>query len=331
MSLLDNTCGEHQCAMTKEDIEDDRQSSHTNSSTCSTPPRIKSIRLEGDDYKKYEWNAFEGLIKFKEVINYSKSKAKVIQPESPLGAAPRFRTPESFLPRCVMCGLDNKQVSIPSQNKEVCKSCDSSFWYCARVQAIFKFCKGCKLFAGLKEFEGKPEASKCGKCRKRGRENYIIKKNDFLRDIGTYGENSSDDNHTSKKKQPKNSKAATAKNIATETVPTTAKLKRKIAFTVTGDRIRHSRIDEELTAPIPMGCYGTPEIDGSFIHRNDSIESRHSNGSPNFPYISTAESKSDREDYDNEQQWQWNPRTNPLMMLACVTDESCLKVAGAFR
>jgi hypothetical protein len=275
------------------------------------------------------------LIKFKEVINYSKSKAKMLQPESPVGPPSTFRTPESFLPKCVMCGLDNRQVSIPSQNKDVCKSCDSSFWYCDRVKAIFKFCKGCKLFAGLKEFEGKPEASKCGKCRKRGRENYIIKKNDFLRDIGSYGENSSDENNTAKKKQSKNSKVGTVKKNATtiETAPVAVKsLKRRIAFDVTADRIRRSRVDNQLIGPISMGCYGTPDADVSFIDRNDSIESGHSNASSNFPYVA-SESKSDREvsDCDDEQQWQWNPRTNPLMLLACVTDESCLKVAAAFR
>lgn len=72
-------------------------------------------------------------------------------------------------PICVMCGKDD--VSIPVQNKDVCKTCDSAFWL---VQGfVVKFCKGCKNFTSLAGFDDKPEASKCSRCRKRGRQNYF--------------------------------------------------------------------------------------------------------------------------------------------------------------
>jgi len=77
-----------------------------------------------------------------------------------------------------MCGLSD--VEIPSQNKDVCKSCDTSFWYFQRLDIVVKFCKGCKNFVCLSEFEDKPEASKCGRCRHRGRQNYFSKKKGSL-------------------------------------------------------------------------------------------------------------------------------------------------------
>lgn len=75
---------------------------------------------------------------------------------------------------CVMCGLKG---NIPSQNKDVCKSCDTVFWYHRKLDVVIKFCKGCKNFVTLSEFQEKPEASKCGKCRHRGRQNYFARKN----------------------------------------------------------------------------------------------------------------------------------------------------------
>lgn len=75
---------------------------------------------------------------------------------------------------CVMCGMKG---NIPSQNKDVCKSCDTVFWFHTRLNVVIKFCKGCKNFVTLSEFQEKPEASKCGKCRHRGRQNYFARKN----------------------------------------------------------------------------------------------------------------------------------------------------------
>ena len=38
-----------------------------------------------------------------------------------------------------MCGL---RGNIPSQNKDVCKSCDTVFWYHTKLDVVVKFCKG---------------------------------------------------------------------------------------------------------------------------------------------------------------------------------------------
>ena len=73
-----------------------------------------------------------------------------------------------------MCG--DKNASIPSQNKDVCKTCDTGFWLLKETQIVVKFCKGCKNFARLHDFRDKPEATKCIKCRQRGRMNYFSKK-----------------------------------------------------------------------------------------------------------------------------------------------------------
>lgn len=96
---------------------------------------------------------------------------------SALGKAhPRFYTPThpSSSIHCVMCGLSN--VDIPSQNKSVCKHCDSCFWLHQPWNVVFKFCKGCKNFYLLNAFENRPEGTKCMKCRHRGREHYKQKK-----------------------------------------------------------------------------------------------------------------------------------------------------------
>ena len=55
--------------------------------------------------------------------------------------------------------------------------CDSAFWLLRKLNVILKFCKGCKNFVNLNEFSDKPDASKCTKCRERGRTNYISRKN----------------------------------------------------------------------------------------------------------------------------------------------------------
>jgi len=95
-------------------------------------------------------------IKYHEVVNFAR----------------RMNDPN--LHNCVMCGQHD--VIIPSQNKDVCKNCDTSFWFNPNLGTVFKFCKGCKNFVGLSMFSDKPDASKCCKCRRRGRENYLTKK-----------------------------------------------------------------------------------------------------------------------------------------------------------
>eukprot|EP01036_Dinobryon_divergens_P025363 gene25363-33903_t len=77
-----------------------------------------------------------------------------------------------------MCGDSN--APIPSQNKGVCKTCDSSFWYSHNFDVVFKFCKGCKVFCVLQGFHDKPEASKCLKCRRRGSQSYFMKKTELF-------------------------------------------------------------------------------------------------------------------------------------------------------
>lgn len=77
---------------------------------------------------------------------------------------------------CVMCGLDNKSTQIPEQNKDVCRACDSIFWHVKEQNVLVKFCKGCKKFVELAEFQDKHWSSKCAKCRDRGRVSYHSRK-----------------------------------------------------------------------------------------------------------------------------------------------------------
>ncbi|KAJ1436085.1 hypothetical protein B484DRAFT_445844 [Ochromonadaceae sp. CCMP2298] len=114
-----------------------------------------------------------GPIKYHDVINFAR------------------RANDPNVHNCVMCGQHD--VVIPSQNKDVCKSCDTSFWYNAQVDAVFKFCKGCKNFVSLSLFSDKPDASKCCKCRRRGRVNYLSKKGACV----TPGSNGSNSNGSS--------------------------------------------------------------------------------------------------------------------------------------
>lgn len=90
--------------------------------------------------------------------------------------------------RCVMCGregrprvtdcsrVDDSMVVIPSQNKDVCKTCDSVTWQYVETGDYFKWCKGCKRFHALSAFAGKLQASKCDASRARGRAGYMRRK-----------------------------------------------------------------------------------------------------------------------------------------------------------
>ena len=113
------------------------------------------LKKESDLYK-YKWSLSEqgSSMRFNSIINFSRTKPNINH--------------------CVMCG-DSKSP-IPSQNKGVCKTCDSSFWYSHNFDVVFKFCKGCKVFCVLQGFHDKPEASKCLKCRQRGSQSYFMKK-----------------------------------------------------------------------------------------------------------------------------------------------------------
>jgi len=118
---------------------------------------VKSLRVD-ENYKQHPWTLSnpDSSLTFAEVINFKRQLRQQ---------------------NCVMCGLaGNKEVQIPAQNKDVCKQCDTAFWHNVSHDVVVKFCKGCKNFVVLGEFEDKPEASKCGKCRQRGRQNYFARK-----------------------------------------------------------------------------------------------------------------------------------------------------------
>jgi len=121
-----------------------------------------SRKLFGYDFVKYrpdcESSNANGMLKFNDVVNFGR----------------RICESDPNAHNCVMCG--EFDVVIPTQNKDVCKACDSSFWYNSMLNVAFKFCKGCKNFVTLEMFSDKPDASKCDRCRRRGRENYLTKK-----------------------------------------------------------------------------------------------------------------------------------------------------------
>lgn len=53
--------------------------------------------------------------------------------QSPCGASTNHS-------RCVMCGVTD--AAIPTQNKNVCKACDSVPWLLKSPEVVVKFCKG---------------------------------------------------------------------------------------------------------------------------------------------------------------------------------------------
>ena len=92
---------------------------------------------------------------------------------------------------CVMCGKKGRPpvkgkdsdanddlVVIPTQNKDVCKVCDTVTWKHTASGAYFKWCKGCKRFHEIHAFAGKLKASKCDDSRARGRAGYMRRKED---------------------------------------------------------------------------------------------------------------------------------------------------------
>jgi len=91
--------------------------------------------------------------------------------------------------RCVMCGHlasgDDATCSIPLQNKDVCKRCDTGIWRHTQTLEYFKWCKGCKKFLHVNAFKEKlakcttkysKQPSKCDRCRERGRQSYMSKR-----------------------------------------------------------------------------------------------------------------------------------------------------------
>lgn len=145
----------------------------------------RSVKLSGIEYRRYDWQVETpvdspgGFLNPKDVCNFVKS-------------TPRSGNKD---PTCIMCGAND--VLIPSQNKKVCKNCDSSFWLWLKHQVVFKFCKGCKNFCFLAEFDDRPEGTKCTKCRQRSRDWYHSKRNgDENTSPSACGENISSRNPT---------------------------------------------------------------------------------------------------------------------------------------
>ena len=107
------------------------------------------------------------------------------QPERPLLYEDLINFPRSrgkaHARRCVMCGHlasgEGATCSIPLQNKDVCKRCDTGIWHHRCSSEYFKWCKGCKKFLHVCSFAEKlskcttkysKQPSKCDRCRERG-------------------------------------------------------------------------------------------------------------------------------------------------------------------
>lgn len=118
---------------------------------------MKSIKIDRQEIRNYNWG--ERLpahtVQYSDVINFERSSIKHNR-------------------CCVLCGdkEDESNCMIPKQNKGVCRRCDSTYWLLKKLGVVVKFCKGCKLFFSLADFDGKPNTTKCGTCRRRGRDNY---------------------------------------------------------------------------------------------------------------------------------------------------------------
>ena len=126
--------------------------------TSSPKTSNNAIKIDDGTFGNYNWT-ISGGITYNDVINYDRVGKKQRR-------------------HCVMCGLieDGHKCKIPNQNKDVCRICDSTYWLLDEKNVLVKFCKGCKTFFPLMSYDDKPEASKCGSCRRRGRDNYYFKK-----------------------------------------------------------------------------------------------------------------------------------------------------------
>jgi hypothetical protein len=124
----------------------------------STPNLFKSTKIDDGTHESYNWTIADGVT-YNDVINFERSGKKQTR-------------------HCVMCGVieEGRNSKIPNQNKDVCRVCDSTYWFLDEKNVLVKFCKGCKTFFPLMNYDDKPEASKCGSCRRRGRDNYYFKK-----------------------------------------------------------------------------------------------------------------------------------------------------------
>jgi hypothetical protein len=93
----------------------------------------KSVKIL--DYTNYKCVLEKGrTLQLSEITNYGRGL-------SPCGTA----TSQN---RCVMCGVTD--AAIPTQNKNVCKACDSVPWLLKSPEVVVKFCKGRSFLHHLK-------------------------------------------------------------------------------------------------------------------------------------------------------------------------------------
>ena len=79
---------------------------------------FSAIRCEDVSELRTDLDENEDLPLFNDIINYERTSCG-----------------------CVMCG---QITTIPTQNKQVCRDCDSSCWYLQEYDVVVKFCKGRK-------------------------------------------------------------------------------------------------------------------------------------------------------------------------------------------
>ncbi len=85
-----------------------------------------STRVEESQIRQYKWASDKDeheAFMYSNIINFKRSS-----------------NPRGHAHHCVMCG--DRKAAIPSQNKDVCKTCDSGYWLVESVQVVVKFCKG---------------------------------------------------------------------------------------------------------------------------------------------------------------------------------------------
>jgi hypothetical protein len=93
-----------------------------------TQQHQQSFQIDHVKGHKYRSDLAEGeCLQFIDVINYNKKDTSPCRP---------LRNQS----RCLMCGVVG--AAIPSQNKNVCKLCDSVPWVVRSLSIVVKFCKG---------------------------------------------------------------------------------------------------------------------------------------------------------------------------------------------
>ena len=117
------------------------------------------------------------------LINFPRAKSRAAihcvmcgrRPREPGAESPPAK-PEPVKPEDVDLCNPVGDVVIPRQNKDVCRECDKALWRHMASDTHFKWCKGCKRFRNLTAFAEKLAASKCDRCRERGRQGYMRRK-----------------------------------------------------------------------------------------------------------------------------------------------------------